>query len=376
MQTDRPRETNLLDRRLLRLQGPDRPWTIRFTAQLSNPITTPTLDAALRALQTVRPDLSAGLDSHGLCWIENDDLVATGECDPDDPIDLARSGIRVALPGPRRLVLDVNHGFTDGLGGLAILSDLLTCLRGDVDVPARHHVSDTELGQLVGRRPLRLAREFAGLARQLAYRPARWPTSETTNVVQIEIDIERLRAARPPGLGVNDVLVAAVHIGLARHLGTDRVSAAVPVDVRRLIGSPTGLGNAVLNAPTRSITHHRGLAAAARSVHHQLDQETAPERLRSRLGAYVLAARPGVPSTDTRQRRGHWPETAVCSNLGQIDVPGCEWVSFSPPARDLVAIGIATQARTTTVTARARCGAERLADLLAEIIAPIDAAAH
>lgn len=371
---------NWLDSRMLRLQRPRRPWWIMFRLRLHRPTDVAAVDEALARLAAVRPELNVSLSGpdHALRWTPCAEplrcVVAASEPHLDtDPTPGLAPPICVALDGPRGdiLTVAVNHGLTDGRGGLDVVTDLLACHAG-ADASSRQSVSSAELDAFVAR-----ARPTIGplLPRPGTCRP---PTDERlATVVEMRntpAGIVKTRAHRA-NVSVSSLLIGAVHAAVAS-MGWPgrRIVVSAPVDLRRRGGFGSGIGNAVAAVPVglRVPVHPvDAIAASERSLREALREP----QLQRRVRTYRLVARPGAPRTtvsgESPVRLPRVPafETAVLSNLGRVDV-GDPWdqvanIAFAPPAHTTISVGTVTLGADLTITVRARIArviASELAD--------------
>jgi hypothetical protein len=289
--------------------------------------------------------------------------------DLDRPLDVHRESWQVDVCADGELEFAVNHAFADGLGAAFLIEDLLAVLRGH-EPAVRDPVSDLHLRELPGASRRTTGRVGAALARQATRRVERLRLTGPTRLQTCVIPGERIDRHRTESLTRNDLLVAALHRALGA-VSTQQLptSVSIPVDIRRHVGNPSGLGNAVLNATTLIDKPRTTLVHDATSVSTQIRTQRTPDWLAAQLAISLRALRTGAPQTRTRTSPLRWSETAVCSNLGSADHLGASRVSFAPPAHDLVAIGIATVQDMVTVTARARADThtlDRLLDVLAD----------
>lgn len=373
---------NWLDSRMLRLQRPRRPWWIMFRLHLHSATDVAAVDEALARLAAVRAELNVSLSGpdHALRWEPRAEplrCVVAGT-DPHldaDPTPGLGPPISVALDGPRGdiMTVAVNHGLTDGRGGLDIVTDLLACHAG-ADPSSRRTVSSADLDAFVGG-----ARPTIGplLPRPGTCRP---PTDERlATVVEMRNTPARFVKTRAhrAGVSVSSLLIGAVHVAVASMAWPGRrVVVSAPVDLRRRGGFGTGTGNAVAAVPVGlhiPVDHAAAIAASERSLREAL---RGPQ-LQRRVRAYRLVARPGAPRTTVSgERRVRLPrvpafETAVLSNLGRV-MADHAWdqvaeIAFAPPAHTTISVGTVTLGANLTITVRARI-ARSIASALADHI--------
>ncbi len=392
---------NELDVALLGLQRAGRPWSVHFEAELRDPLTPSALETGVEHALRRHPRAGAALDGgHGEPqWILGrfgaDDLLVDGGRTEllDRPFSLAEEpGVRIARSEDGRgLIVAVNHALADGLGGATLVHDLLAGAAGSRDrsprlpVPAglasrlhRRH----RLGAL--RSTLTTASYVLGGGLRTSADPAA-PTTVSSSTLDAGLR-RRLIAGRAAGVGLNDLILAATHLALRDAIGappSGRIAVSVPVDLRRHIGAPPGLGNAIVSALTSSggrMAARSGaddLALAAR-LGAAVRRQAEPARLAGTTAMFVSAAARGR-RRPPRERTGRlrWPDTAVCSNLGDLDCFGPAWaavrsLTFTPPAHDLMSIGVASAGGSTTIAARQRGGDGEPRAVVDGIVARLD----
>ncbi|MEM9466640.1 MAG: hypothetical protein AAGA90_14805 [Actinomycetota bacterium] len=327
-------------------------------AHLVAPTPRRAVEQAWHAVVDARPDVHVSPTGDGR-WRRASDAptVAVGAVEPE--LDRARHaatdhavGVLVDDDPATTITLVVDHSLTDGLGARVILEDLLRALAG-TEVALRRRVTDEALDELRTRRP--------ALAAALAQIPPRrvarlGEIGETTQLASRAVDLAPLDARRRvAGVSVGSVIIQAVLDGLAANRAPTRESATVavgvPADLRRHIGEPTGVGNAVVNL---TITTDDAVDLAAIGSH--VDHQTTRRRLGETLTWVRRATRPGPPRT--APRRGRLVATAMLSNLGRLGDDPCwrlaDRVTFAPPAHDTVSIGVVGLGAELTVTVRSR----------------------
>jgi len=352
-----PIDLNWLDGRLLRLQGPDRPWSIMLRAHFVKPQSVLAVERAWSIVAAARPELSSVL-AEPLVW----EPAATGGQVVLGPVEPYLD--RPARPGRDRVVcvvadadpassisIVVNHAFTDGIGCRWIVNDVLLALAGEV-VATRTPVTSEHLdglrsrglavtgalGQIPWRRPLVLGAD-PGATTEMA-----------TNSVSLDVIGSR---RREEGVSLNGLVVAAVTDAIASISQPSRraVVIGVPADLRRHVGGPTGIGNAVVNLslaiPNRSAAQHVDRFIERRATRHHLG---------AALAWYRRAARPGPPRL--LQRSGRSVATAMVSNIGLV-ATGDHWtnvsaIDFAPPAHQTTSIGVVGYGDQLSVTVRSR----------------------
>lgn len=349
---------NWVDRRLRRLQGPDRPWTILLQAHLREPVAHAEIERAWRAVVTARPEVHVSPAPDG-GWVATSTAprVSIGPLEPaldrarHDPDDSAVSVIVEADPA-MTVSMVVDHSLTDGLGARAMLADLLRALQG-AEVSPRSPVTDAALDRLCSRR--------LGLRAALAQIPPRRVATlgamgATTRLASATVDLagihERRRASEASVGAV--VIEATLETLRARRTDSPKgtsVAVGVPADLRRHMGDPTGVGNAVVNL---TITDRRASSLAA--IDAQISEQTTRRRLGETLSWVKRATRPGPPRTSPRD--GRLVASAMLSNLGALGHEPAwglvDRVAFAPPAHQTVSIGVVGHRRDLTVTVRSR----------------------
>ena len=383
-------ELNWLDGRLRRLQGPDRPWTILFRAQLTDPISRAAVEDAWRAVVTARPELHVSPAIDGWrAWrtTDADPVVHVGDLGPE--LERARHGrddraisVVVDHDPATTISLVVDHALTDGLGGRAILEDLLRALVG-AEVNPRPRVDDDALDTLRTRR--------LGLRAAIGQIPPRrvatlGATGPTTRLASRTVDLAPIddmrRAGRSTHGGSTPVSVGTVIAGAtldvlraqshASGSGRGTVAIGVPVDLRRHVGAPTGTGNAIVNLTIRDrVGGSDSTAADLGAISAAITERTTHRRLAETLSWMKRATRPGPPSTTTRA--GRHVATAMVSNLGLLGTDPCwalvDRVEFAPPAHQTISIGITGLHGRLAITVRSRLQDPSVTDELASAIA-------
>ena len=196
--------------------------------------------------------------------------------------------VSAVAPGQAALVVVFHHVLTDGIGGLAVLANLVDGAPvGRSSPPPSPPPSTAQLfiDALVGRlrSVSRLPSAMRGLwASRIEIRSARprrptpsslnQPTGSRRRLAVVRADLERIRdAAHAHGATVNDVLLASVAGALgqlmaARGETVERLVVSVPVSARRHT-SATDLGNQVgvvlVDLPTMGDRSRRIQATAA-----------------------------------------------------------------------------------------------------------------
>ena len=352
MSSSRP--LNALDQRLLRLQTPTRPWLIQYC--VSPGPDAAAIEQGIQQLGQRWPELTSRLSTDAVAWTDpTGRLGGSAPWSLDTPLDLRQSAIHVDVSLDGTVELLINHAFTDGLGGLAVVEELLAAMRATAP-RERGAVTDRHFEQLQDAR----ATDHLGAARTAAgvmLRPGRvCEVGGSSHVADVQLQIDAIDRHRQGAWSLNDVLVAAAHCALAQVLpGTSPTRVSVPMDLRRHIGSPGGLGNAVVNATTRVARKTASLRDAAHSVSEQIAHQRTPERLRAQFDQALRVLPTGGPRMkDRRVQRPLWRETAVCSNLGRVEHLGDVALTFSPPAHELLSIGLVGCGDNVTARLRGR----------------------
>ena len=378
-------ELNWLDGRLRRLQGPDRPWTILFRAQLTDPIPRSAVEDAWRVVVAARPELHVSPAIDGWrAWrrTDADPIVQVGDLGPE--LERPRHGrddraisVVVDHDPATTISLVVDHALTDGLGGRAILEDLLRALVG-AEVNPRPRVDDDALDTLRTRR--------FGFRAAIGQIPPRrvatlGATGSTTRLAARTVDLDPIDDVRRAG-GSTPVSVGTVIAGAtldvlrarshASGSGRGTVAIGVPVDLRRHVGAPTGTGNAIVNLTIRDqIGGSDSTAADLGAISEHIAGRTTPRRLAETLSWVKRATRPGPPSTTTRA--GRHVATAMVSNLGLLGTDPCwalvDRVEFAPPAHQTISIGITGLHGRLAITVRSRLQDPSVTDELANALA-------
>ena len=251
--------------------------------------------------------------------------------------------------GGDRLCLRASHVPMDGIGAFRVLQALLAAYRGEDPPAARLEATPRDV--LAGTRPEGLARRLRLLGRTArrfgffldspaavqggASDAAGWPGWRFAHRHLDAGTTSRLLADRPPGVTVNDVLLAALHLTIdrwnaARGDPASRISLVMPMNVRPGDAFYDGVGMYTLfDSVDTEPSHRRDAAAALERVADRtgaikaagsqfgylewwrLFSAVAPPSVRSRVPPLVFG--PGEPMLDT----------AVLSNLGRLPpLPG------------------------------------------------------
>lgn len=320
-----------------------------------------------------RPDLHVSPDPRG-GWAKaiTPPTVGIGPVEPE--LDRPRHGhddaaVTVVIDADPATTISiiVDHSLTDGLGARTILEDLLRALCG-AQISSRPRVTDADLDRLCTRRP-----GFrAGLGQIPPRRVATLGEMETaTHLASATVDLAAIHERRRPDkASVGAVVIAATLQTLCAHrVGPERgatVAVGVPADLRRHIGEPTGVGNAVVNITMTD--RHAGDPAA---IDAGIADRTTRRRLGETLSWVKRVTRPGPPRTSPRD--GRLVASAMLSNLGALGDEPCwdliDRISFAPPAHQTVSIGVVGHRRDLTITVRSRLRAPGATEAFASDLA-------
>jgi NRPS condensation-like uncharacterized protein len=378
-----------LDEAILYLDSPSEPWSVHLEVQLGGVLDETRLRWAVRTALRRHPRATARLvatprSRHRIAWHATptpsldafdvihcegaDDLAAARDELLSRPFSLETSPpLLVRLlrhPGGDIVVLNLHHAAGDGMAALAFLQSVARAYAGRPDA-----VTDLAPSPVVTRAfRRRLAAAVAEVLR--AARPSARIAPDGGRDASgyalhfLRLDASRTRALRETardGVTVNDLLVAALHLTVARWNAEHaspcrRLSVLMPVNLRPRRQWRDGFGNLTFMVPvvtrprhrvspsatveavrrrTRRIKEH-GTAATVASCLNHLQSLPAP----ARRGIVRLAARERVMPT------------TLLSNLGALehdldfgpDVGPPTHVWFSPPAK--MPLGLAIGALT------------------------------
>lgn len=241
-----------------------------------------------------------------------------GEADPEDPLDLASAR-------------DVNrslraHGMLE-VAGRAL--EGARRVREALDSPARIATDGRSTGE-----------GFGFVARTLA-----------------DQQTKELLARRPEGATLNDVMVAALHLTIARWneqhgVSTNRIAVMMPINMR----PPEWLFEVVGNfASFASISTHSGQREDLLTAVRVVREQTAPVYRAQRAGGLIDLVKLGRVMPLGVKRQVSWllpltgyrfADTVVLSNLGRLRIPPQfteDWapeVWFSPPCAMPLGVGV------------------------------------
>lgn len=342
-----------LSSRMLGLQGPDRPWTILFGVRLNEPLARRRVEEAWARVCAARPDLAVTLGDDGRWHPTAPGPLVVGPVEPelDRPFAAGESMVRLVVDGDPTTTLRfvVNHGHADGMGVRGMADDLLRVLDGH-EAASRDAMTDAHLDRLRSHRPALRAAWRQIPPRGLATLPAETQTViDVVGVDRAAVD-ERRRSA---GVSVSTLLIDATHRAITEFplRSTGRVALGIPADVRRHVGDPTGIGNAVVN-----LTFAPRATPDLATIDHFLRTEATPRRLGETLAWIHRVGRPGRPRSTPRSGRA--VATAMLSNLGLVDDgpwwDRAEMLELVAPAHQTTSVGFIALRDTLTVTVRSR----------------------
>ena len=210
---------------------------------------------------------------------------------------------------------------------------------------------------------------------------ARTSIEQATHVRTGVVGHAQLReAARRHGTSASAVLVSAVRrAASATSVRGRRVRVSVPIDARRHLGAPDGIGNAVFNAATHDrADRRRSFELSVQDSHRVLVDAVGERRLGATWRLYRAATRPGHPRAQAR-RRARALDTAVASNLGPVAAlphwDGVESVAFAPPAHVTTSVGFVGLRGEVSVTVRARAAQPVVDEVLDLVMSELAASA-
>lgn len=341
-------------RRVVGLYGdPDVTWSIVLLLRLREPRTPVQVTEAAHVLLGEQPHL--GRPAELVTYSANDESRVLDDFANEPYLD-AGPLLRVALSDDgRSLLVAAHHGAIDGLGLLGaaarLVDEPLTSSARGIEREAEPtgfvRGSLRRLSEAIVRPPVRLAGDRAG-------------TPGDTGDWLVAREVE---AARP----ASAALVRAAVDLVERTNGRVRPRrVVVSMGLSRRPGSP-------VPAPSRDTAYVRLVAGGVASVADArvLMAATAPEP------AFPVSDGGGLAPRIARLLSHRLGATVLVSNLGRVDHPAIEAVSFWPvptgPAG--VCLGLASTRSSTMLTLRVRRGwfsaavAERLADVAAAALA-------
>lgn len=247
-----------------------------------------------------------------------------------------------------RVMLSVNHAAFDGVGSLRLLQSISRAYAGeddplpDVDPLGVRQLLDVDSADHQ-RRGVRSTRPSAGAPARLAAAPS----GEASGFGVLHLDLDVAAAAPPPGATVNDVLMAALHLTVARWNASHgapcgRVSIMMPVNRRPAAWRGEVLANLVLSAQVESTPADRArperlvevVAAQTQAIKSGGVGSSAALAKTSRTPVVLRRLLPHVIDAVAE----HTADTAVLSNLGNVADPpwfgeGGRGLWFGPPPR-------------------------------------------
>ena len=370
-----------IDEAIHTLDAEPAPWSIQLEARVAGTFDEDRLRAAVQQALIRHPmaharKVPASAFARGWHWeipsVLDLDPTRIVQCGDDHALASARGDlyslsvplaesppvrVRVANhPGGDLIMLNVNHAAFDGFGSLRLLHSIARAYAGRPDPQAQVDVRKTRDVAALTEQPrsshrlrrLRLVMEklsdFVGAPARVAEqgrseRPGYW----FHHVQLASEETEALVSRRPPGSTVNDVLVAALHVTVARwneerHVARRRIGVLVPTNLLPANSRTQLVGN--FSVPVRVVTrprHHESsrdvLEAVAAQTQKMKREETAAVMadLLSTPARLPGWAKRGLPAllwlTGNRL-----VDTAILSNLGKVD----EMPSFGPDAGETV----------------------------------------
>ncbi len=389
---------NVVDELIHHLDVPAEPWTVQIEVAIDGRLAEDRLRAAVAAALARHPMARArrapafpwhtrfvweiagspGNDPvHALDCADEAALAAARACFYSEPIPLdAAPSLRVQLvrrPDGDSLMLKVHHAASDGLGSFRVLLSIARAYAGVPDpVPAVDPLGGRDLGTLAGPAGLqaraRRILAFLGGVRTVRARIA--PEGEVDlpgfgfhTVALTSVETAALTAGREQGVTVNDLLLAALHLAIARWnddhgVPCERIAVMTPVNLRprehwhEMVGNFSSFVTVWTQRADRATPARAVAAVAART--RRLKRSRAAAAL-----VDVLATQPWQPLLVKRalwpllaHTRGRVLDTAVLSNLGALAEPPTFGLDggqatalwFSPPVR--MPIGVAVGAAT------------------------------
>ena len=379
----------VVDEAVLLLDSPEQPWSVELEARLRGTLDEARLRAAAgRALlrhpmgraRMAASSRGTSRDHWELTSALDVDPVEVIDCPDDGALEAARSRlqslqvplstsppVRVRLarhPDGDVLMVNAHHAAMDGFGALRIMRSIARAYAGDPDpLPAGDCTAGRSLTERrsVVRPSVRVRRFFALLerARDLLVPPARLAAHQGRQRPGYGLHHARLDSTHTAGLldrrregSVNDVLVAALHLAVARWNARQgapcrRVSVLVPANLRPPRRREEGVGNVSL--PARITTTRRQRRSPATTL-AAVTARTARKK-RSGMGTALLEALRRtrmVPLWAKRAALELWPaatdrfvDTAILSNLGSVE----EAPSFGADGGDTVGMAFSAPAR-------------------------------
>ncbi|HVM34607.1 MAG TPA: hypothetical protein VM784_04625 [Actinomycetota bacterium] len=265
--------------------------------------------------------------------------------------------VRIANhPGGDIIMLNVNHAAFDGFGSLRLLHSIARAYAGRPDPQAQVDVRKTRnvaaltehRGSSPRARRVRLVMEklsdFVGAPAQIAEQGTSERPGYGFHHVQLASEeTDALISQRPPRATVNDVLVAALHVSIARwneerDVAHRRIGVLVPTNLLPANSRAEFVGN--FSVPVRVVTrprHH----SSSRDVLEAVAAQT--QKMKREDTAAVMADLLSTPGRLPGWAKRALPallwltgnrlvDTAILSNLGKVD----EMPSFGPDAGETI----------------------------------------
>jgi NRPS condensation-like uncharacterized protein len=380
---------DVVDEAIVHLDSPSEPWSVHLEVHLRGPIDELRLRRAVEVALDRHPRARARLVSgsrrpQGYEWhtagldLDPFDVV---HCQDDRALAAAREELlsrpvpldaspplRIRLlhhPAGDVVVLNLHHAAGDGMAALVLLQSVARTYAGRPEAVAAPPEEPT-LVRLPSNRLRVVAAEL-----QEAFRPSariaadggRDAPGYALQLVRLDAAHTRaLRAHAREGTTVNDLLLAALHLAVARWNAEHgrppgRVSVLMPVNLRSPQRWREGFGNHTFMVPVATLPRQRTSMAATvdavrrrtRSIKKRRAATTVATCLQ-RLQRLPLAARRWIARQAGSERL---MPTTLLSNLGMIEhdldfgpgvgTPSHVW--FSPPAK--LPLGLAVGALTS-----------------------------
>lgn len=377
---------NLVDEVVHLLDTPEEPWTVQLELRVAGHLDEARLRAALdealrrhplsraRKATSDRPanrnywETRPCLDLDPLRVTEYGDdaaLAVARDTLYSTPVPLAQSPpLRAELArrgAGDRLLLNLSHAATDGIGGLRLLRSVARAYTGEPDplpevdflasrdLMGRHAAADVRSRVLRYLAVLERLREVLAPPARIAPLDAREEPGYRIHHLRLSEEETQRLAALPHAGDLTDVLVAALHLAVAawnaRH-GSPcrRVTVLLPANLRPTDHPDEMVGN--FSVPARVSTTVRQRTSPAATLAAVTKQTSRKQR--SGMGtsllellswSWLLPLRVKKIAIDALDQR--FTDTALLSDLGRIDDPP----SFGDEAGDTVELWFSTPAR-------------------------------
>ena len=379
---------SVVDEAVLLLDAEAAPWSIQLEARVAGRLDEHRLRSAVAEALRRHPmararKVASRRSEHLNYWEIPDepdwDPLRVVECPDDEALSAVRAELyslavplaespplRVRLvrhPGGDLVMLSVHHAATDGFGCLRVMRSIARTYANAADpLPEIDFLAARDLrASLAADLSIRARRRLVLVdkLRDLVAPPARLAPDQPTarpgyGFHHVSLSAEQtqaLLALEHPGT-LNDVLVAALHLAVARwnaqhHRACRRIGVLVPVNLRPPEWQHEVVGN--FSLPTRLTTNSRERATPATA----LAVVTAKTRRKKGAGMgsaliELLSASPLLPIwakqvlvTLIPVTGNRLVDTAILSNLGRIDDPP----SFGPEAGDITELWFSAPAR-------------------------------